>query len=74
MPSAALAKIIGDGPIKRDEIVQQLWAYIEKNGLRDPKDDLIILPNGLLAKVLGESPIDLFDIVEQIAPHLTTTE
>ena len=37
-PSPALAKIVGERPLPRTEVVKKLWAYVKKNGLQDKKE------------------------------------
>ena len=33
--SATLAKIVGNGPMPRTEVIKKLWVYIKKNNLQD---------------------------------------
>jgi len=54
-PSAALAAVIGP---KRsaDRGHKQLWVYIKKNGLQDPKDKRTINADAALKAVSAGSP------------------
>ena len=71
-PSDSLAEIVGKGPMPRTEIVKNLWAYIKKHKLQDPKNKRNIVPDPKLAKVFGSSAaIDMFKMTSKISKHLS---
>jgi upstream activation factor subunit UAF30 len=71
-PSPALARIIGDDPMTRTEVIQKLWAYIKRNGLQDAKNKRMIKADEkLLAVVNGRRQVSLFDMTKLISRHLS---
>lgn len=73
--SAALAEIVGPGPMARTEVTKKVWDYIKKNKLQDVKNKRNINPDNKLAKVLGSSqPIDMFKMTSKISKHLKEPE
>ena len=52
-PSAALAKIVGDKPLPRTEVVKKLWQYVKKNNLQDKKERRNINADEPLRDVFG---------------------
>src|SRR5262249_37773479 len=52
-PSPALAKIVGDRPLPRTEVVKKLWAYVKKNNLQDKKEKRNINADDQLREVFG---------------------
>ena len=70
--SAALAEIVGKGPMPRTEVTKKLWDYIKKHKLQNPKKMREIVPDDKLSKVLGSStPIDMFQMTSKVAKNLT---
>ena len=69
-PSAALAKIVGNGPMPRTEITKKLWDYIKKHGLQDKKNKRMINPDATLSAVLGSKQIDMFSMTKQVSKHV----
>ncbi len=53
-PSAALAAVIGSGPIPRTQVVKKLWAYIKKHNLQDAKNKRNINADAKLKTVFGK--------------------
>ena len=70
-PSAALAEIVGSKPIPRTEVTKQLWAYIKKNKLQDPKNKRMIRADAVLKGVFGgKSTVNMFEMTKLVAKHL----
>ncbi len=69
--SAALAEIVGKGPMPRTEVTKKLWDYIKKNNLQDTKNKRNINPDQKLSKVIGTTPIDMFKMTSKVSKHLT---
>lgn len=69
-PSAELAKIVGDQPLKRTEVVSKVWEYIKKNDLQDPTDRRRINGDDNLAKVFGQKSVTMFEMNKHLNRHL----
>ena len=50
--SADLSEIVGKNEASRAECIKQLWAYIKKNNLQDPKNKQFFIPDKKMAKVI----------------------
>lgn len=72
--SPELAKIVGNGPMPRTEVMKKLWEYIKKHKLQDPKNKRNIIPDTSLGQVLGNSPINMFKMTGKVFGHLRDTE
>ncbi len=70
-PSAALAEIVGSGPMPRTEVVSKMWKYIKKNGLQDKKDKKMIHCDAAMKAVMGKSSIDMFEMNKLLKKHLS---
>ena len=70
-PSAALAKIVGDKPLPRTEVVKKLWAYVKKNGLQDKKEKRNINADDNLKEVFGgRKTVTMFEMTKYVNQHL----
>ena len=70
-PSADLAKIVGNKPLPRTEVVKKLWAYIKKNGLQDKKNKRNINSDEALKPVFGgKSVVNMFEMTKLVSKHL----
>ncbi len=70
-PSAALAKVVGDKPQPRTEIVKKIWAYVKKNGLQDKKEKRNINADEKLAKIFGgKKTVTMFEMTKLVNKHL----
>jgi len=70
-PSAALAAVIGEAAISRQEVIKKLWDYIKAQGLQDAKDKRTILADAKLQAVFGKPSIGMFDLAGIVGKHLT---
>jgi len=71
-PSADLAKIVGEKPLPRTEVVSKLWAYIKKNGLQDKKNRRNINADEQLKAVFGgKSVVNMFEMTKLVSKHLS---
>jgi chromatin remodeling complex protein RSC6 len=68
--SAALAAVIGSGPMPRTEVTKKLWAYIKRNKLQDAKNRRMINPDEKLGMVLKKS-VSMFDMTKIVSKHLS---
>lgn len=69
-PSAALAAVVGTGPMSRQDITAKVWAYIKTNKLQDPENPRMIVPDALLAAVMGTQKQSMFEMTRLIAEHV----
>jgi chromatin remodeling complex protein RSC6 len=71
-PSAALAAVIGAGPMPRTEVTKKLWAYIKKHNLQDPKNKRNIKADDKLKAVFGgKAVVNMFDMTKIVSKQLT---
>lgn len=69
-PSAALAAIVGKGPLPRTEVVKQMWVYIKKNKLQDAVNKRMINADAKLKEVFGKVQVSMFEMAGLIGKHL----
>jgi chromatin remodeling complex protein RSC6 len=69
--SEDLAPIVGKGPMPRSEVVKQLWAYIKKHDLQDPKNKRNIIGDENLKKVFGKPVVNMFEMTKLVSKHLS---
>lgn len=70
MPSAAMARIVGVGPILRSDGVERLWRYIHGNGLLDPADRRVVVADDKLRTVFGRDRIAVTDLEAGLGPAI----
>jgi len=70
--SADLEAIVGKGPMPRFEVVKNLWAYIKKNNLQNPKNKRNILADAKLVKVFGgKKEVTMFEMTKLVSKHMS---
>ena len=70
-PSAALAKIVGEKPLPRTEVVKKLWAYVKKNNLQDKKEKRNINADETLREVFGgKKTVSMFEMTKLVNDNL----
>ncbi len=70
--SADLAKVVGNGPMPRSEVVKKLWVYIKSKNLQDPKKKRNINADENLKKVFGgKAMVDMFEMTKLVSKHLS---
>jgi upstream activation factor subunit UAF30 len=71
-PSPALAKIVGERPLPRTEVVKKLWAYIKKHNLQDKKERRNINADDQLREVFGgKRTVSMFEMTKLVNDHLS---
>ncbi len=71
-PSAALAKIVGEKPLPRTEVVKKLWAYVKKKDLQDKKERRNINADDLLREVFGgKKTVSMFEMTKLVNDNLS---
>ncbi|HKB75781.1 MAG TPA: SWIB/MDM2 domain-containing protein [Myxococcales bacterium] len=70
-PSAALAKVVGDRPLPRTEVVKKIWAYVKKNGLQDKKEKRNINADDTLREIFGgKKTVSMFEMTKLVNDNL----
>lgn len=70
--SSELAEVVGKGPMPRSEVVKELWAYIKKHDLQDPKNKRNINADDKLKKVFGgKGTVSMFEMTKLVSAHLS---
>ncbi len=70
--SPALAKVVGNGPLPRSEVVKKLWEYIKKNNLQDPTNKRNINADENLKAVFdGKATVNMFEMTKLVSKHLS---
>ncbi len=70
--SAALAEVVGQGPMPRSEVVKKLWVYIKKNNLQDPANKRNINADAKLQAVFGgQKTVNMFEMTKLVSKHLS---
>ncbi len=71
-PDATLAKVVGDKPMPRTEVVKKIWAYIKKNNLQDAKQKRMINADDNLKEVFGgKKQVSMFEMTKLVNKHLS---
>jgi chromatin remodeling complex protein RSC6 len=71
-PSAALAKVVGEKPLPRTEVVKKLWAYVKKNNLQDKKEKRNINADETLREVFGgKKTVSMFEMTKLVNDNLS---
>ncbi len=69
--SSKLAEVLGNKPLPRTEVVKQLWIYIKKFNLQDPKNKRNIVADPKLKAVFGKPVVSMFEMQKLISKHLS---
>ncbi len=68
--SDALAKVVGNKPMPRTEIVKKIWVYIKKNGLQDSKNKRMINADAALKPIFVKDQISMFEMAGALNKHV----
>ncbi len=69
--SPELGAVVGAGPMPRTEVVKQLWVYIKKNNLQNPKNKRNILADDKLKAIFGgKSEVTMFEMTKLVSSHM----
>jgi chromatin remodeling complex protein RSC6 len=70
-PDATLAEVVGSKPLPRTQVAVQLWKYIKKNNLQDPKNRRMINADAKLSAVFGgKKQVSMFEMTKLVSKHL----
>ena len=71
-PSAELAKVTGEKPLPRTQVVKKLWEYIKKHKLQDAKKRTNINTDEVLKPLFkGKAQITMFEMNKYLKAHLS---
>jgi upstream activation factor subunit UAF30 len=70
-PSPELAELIGPKTRPRTKFVSEIWNYITKHKLQNPKNKRIILCDEKLSKLFKKKEVTMFELAGLIGRHLT---
>jgi chromatin remodeling complex protein RSC6 len=70
--SAELEAVVGKGPMPRSEVVKQIWVYIKKHDLQNPKNKRNILADDKLKPIFGgKGEVTMFEMTKLVSAHLS---
>jgi len=70
--SEALAKVVGNKPLPRTEVVKKVWEYIKKNKLQDSVNKRMINADANLKAVFGgKGKVSMFDMTKLLSKNLS---
>ncbi len=68
--SDALAKVVGNKPLPRTEIIKKIWVYIKKNGLQDKMNKRMINADAALKPIFVKDQISMFEMAGALNKHV----
>ncbi|MEI6948922.1 SWIB/MDM2 domain-containing protein [Paraflavisolibacter sp. H34] len=69
--SAVLARVVGEKPMPRTEIVSKMWDYIRKKGLQDQANRRMINADDTLREIFGgKNQISMFELAKILNQHV----
>ena len=70
-PSADLAKITGNDPLPRSQVVSKVWDHIRKNNLQNPQNKREIVADATLKPIFGgKYRVSMFEMNKHLSNHL----
>jgi chromatin remodeling complex protein RSC6 len=69
--SPELEAVTGKGPMPRTEVVKQLWVYIKKHDLQNPKNKRNIMADAKLKPIFGKDEVSMFEMTKLVSKHLS---
>ncbi len=69
--SAELEAVVGKGPMSRGQVVKEIWVYIKKNDLQNPKNKRNILADAKLKPLFGgKGEVTMFEMTKLVSAHM----
>ena len=69
--TSELEAVVGKGPMPRSEVVKQIWVYIKKHDLQNPKNKRNILADDKLKAIFGgKSEVTMFEMTKLVSAHM----
>ena len=67
-----LEAIVGKGPMPRSAVIKELWVYIKKHDLQNPKNKRNILADDKLKAVFdGKGEVSMFEMTKLVSKHIS---
>ena len=66
-----LADIVGKQEATRKDCLDQLFIYIRKNNLQDPKNKAYFIPDSKMGKVFGQNKVRIMGMGAFVSKHLS---
>lgn len=74
LPSPELAAVVGNGPLRRQDVVKKIWAYIVEKHLQDTANKRMINTDDKLFAIFKIQQVSLFQLAGIIGEHLEVLE
>lgn len=73
IPSPVLAKIVGNKPLPRTQVVKKLWAFMKANNLQCQRNrrNILVGKNPFTKAIFKKDVVSMFDITKIISKHLS---
>jgi chromatin remodeling complex protein RSC6 len=69
--TSELEAVVGKGPMPRSEVVKQIWVYIKKHDLQNPKNKRNILADDKLKPLFGgKGEVTMFEMTKLVSAHM----
>lgn len=68
--SEHLEAVVGKGPMSRGEVVKQMWVYIKKHDLQNPKNKRNIMADAKLKPLFHKDEVTMFEMTKLISSHM----
>ena len=69
--SPELEAVVGKGPMARGQVVKQMWVYIKKNDLQNPKNKRNILADEKLKPLFGgKAEVTMFEMTKLVSGQM----
>ncbi|MBX4189105.1 SWIB/MDM2 domain-containing protein [Candidatus Parcubacteria bacterium] len=66
-----LEEVVGKGPMPRGQVVKQMWVYIKKHDLQNPKNKRNILADDKLKPLFGgKGEVTMFEMTKLVSAHM----
>eukprot|EP00271_Cylindrocystis_brebissonii_P007322 TRINITY_DN2069_c1_g1_i1.p1 TRINITY_DN2069_c1_g1~~TRINITY_DN2069_c1_g1_i1.p1 ORF type:complete len:380 (-),score=139.47 TRINITY_DN2069_c1_g1_i1:322-1461(-) len=72
--SDSLGELIGFTELPRTQVVKEIWVYIRKHDLQDPKNRKMILCDAPMQQVLGTASVGMFQMNKYLSKHIFPIE
>jgi len=70
-PSRELANVIGTEARPRTQVIKDIWGYIKRHGLQNPKNKRNIIADQRLGPVFGKDEVTMFELAAILNGHLS---
>ncbi len=68
--SPEMAKVVGNQPLPRTEIIKKIWDYIKANDLQDKANRRMINADDTLKAVFEKDQVSMFELAKIVNNHV----